>query len=90
MTNPKRPTVAEMEANIDQEATWAESHYGPQVRGHLTGRGRPRKGVVVEPTHTHSLRLPDSVWSTLETKAQSAGLSLNQAANLALLEWARR
>ena len=90
MTTRKRPTLAELEANIEQEVSWAESNFGPQVTGRLTKPGRPAKGAIVEPTRPHSLRVQDSIWQALSYKAQMAGLSVNQAAQLALLEWAKR
>ena len=90
MTTRKRPTLAELEANIEQEASWAEKNYGPQISGRLTKPGRPVKGTVIEPTRPHSLRVQDSIWQALSNKAQQAGLSVNQAAQLALLEWAKR
>jgi len=90
MTTRKRPTLAELEANIEQEASWAEKNFGPQITGRLTKPGRPTKGAVIEPTRPHSLRVQDSIWQALSYKAQKAGLSVNQAAQLALLEWAKR
>jgi len=50
MTTRKRPTLAELESNIEKEASWAEKNFGPQVTGRLTKPGRPAKGVVIEPT----------------------------------------
>ena len=90
MTTRKRPTLAELEANIEQEVSWAENNFGPQVTGRLTKPGRPAKGSIVEPTRPHSLRVQDSIWQALSYKAQMAGLTVNQAAQLALLEWAKR
>ena len=90
MTTQKRPSIAELEANIEQESTWAEKHFGPQVTGRLTKPGRPAKGAVIEPTRPHSVRVQESIWQALSQKAQLAGLSVNQAAQLALLEWAKR
>ena len=90
MTTRKRPTLAELEANIEQEVSWAESNFGPQVTGRLTKPGRPAKGAIVEPTRPHSLRVQDSIWQALSYKAKMAGLTVNQAAQLALLEWAKR
>jgi predicted HicB family RNase H-like nuclease len=90
MTSRKRPSLAELEANIEKEASWAEKNFGPQVTGRLTKPGRPAKGAVIEPTRPHSLRVQESIWQALSYKAQKAGLSVNQAAQLALLEWAKR
>jgi len=90
MSTKKRPTMEELESNFDQEATWAESNYGPQVLGRLTRPGRPAKGAAIEPTRPHSLRVQESIWLALTLKAKKAGLTVNQAAQLALLEWANR
>ena len=90
MTTRKRPTLAELEANIEQEASWAEKNFGPQIAGRITKPGRPAKGEVIEPTRPHSVRVQDTIWQALSHKAQQAGLSVNQAAQLALLEWAKR
>ena len=89
-THAKRPTVAELEAHLDQEVARAEEKYGPQMRGRLTRPGRPPKGATVEPTAPHSLRVQDSIWSAVSTKAKAAGITVNQAAQVALLEWAKR
>ena len=90
MNSTKRPTVKELEANFEKEAEWAEKNYGPQVQGRLTRPGRPPKGAVIEPTQPHSLRVQASIWIAVSTKAKKAGLTVNQAAQLALLEWANR
>jgi len=90
MSSMKRPSAGELEAHLDQEAAWAESKYGPQITGRLTRPGRPPKGTQVEPTAPHSLRVQDSVWSALTTKAKAAGITVNQAAQIALMEWAKR
>lgn len=90
MTTGKRPTLADLEANFEQEAAWAEEKYGPQILGRLTKPGRPPKGVHIEPTQPHSLRVQPSIWLAVASKAKKTGLTVNQAAQLALLEWANR
>ena len=90
MTSSKRPTIQGLEAKFDQEAAWAEENYGPQVLGRLTHPGRPRKGACIEPTQPHSLRVQESIWQAVSIKAKKAGLTVNRAAQLALLEWANR
>ena len=90
MTSKKRPSLASIEANSDKESSWAEANYGPQVKGRLTRPGRPPKGTIIEPTQPHSLRVQASIWLAVSTKAKKAGLTVNQAAQLALLEWANR
>lgn len=90
MTTRKRPDLATLEADFDKETAWAEANYGPQVLGRLTRPGRPPKGVTIEPTKPHSLRVQASIWQAVSTKAKKAGLTINQAAQLALLEWANR
>ncbi|HEU4952814.1 MAG TPA: hypothetical protein VFT46_12765 [Holophagaceae bacterium] len=89
-TKTQRPTVAELEAHLEQEAAWAEAKYGPQAARRLTRPGRPPKGARVEPTTPHSLRVQDSIWSAVATKAKAAGITVNQAAQIALLEWSKR
>lgn len=90
MTKPlaKRPTSAEVEANFEQEVAWAESNYGPQIPGRLTGRGRPRKGTTVEPTEPHSIRIQPSLWAVVQAQAQALNISTNAALQLALRDWA--
>ena len=90
MTTKKRPTVGELEANFVEESAWADSNYGPQVTGRLTQPGRPPKGSIIEPTEPHSVRVQKSIWQAVSSKAKKAGLTVNQAAQLALLEWANR
>lgn len=90
MTTKKRPTVLEIESQLEEEVAWAESKYGPQVTGRLTKPGRPPKGATIEPTKPHSLRVQESIWEAVSRKAKMAGLTVNQAAQLALLEWAKR
>jgi|GEM_PF-6260444 predicted HicB family RNase H-like nuclease len=85
----KKPSVAELVAGFDEEVARVEAKFGPQVQGRMVGPGRPRKGMTLEPTGTHSLRVPDAVWDAMKAKAAAAGVSLNQAANLAMLEWTR-
>ena len=84
------PTLAHLQANFARIAAEVEAEAGPQVPALLQSRGRPRKGVKTEATATHSLRVPDALWAILEAKAKRTGISLNQAANLAILEWASR
>jgi hypothetical protein len=64
-----------------------EKQAGPQVPARLHGRGRPTKGTRVLPTTTHCLRVADPIWESMSQKAQAAGISLNQAAQLAFLGW---
>ena len=90
MTNKKQPDINTLEANFEKEAAWAEANYGPQVIGRLTRPGRPPKGATIEPTQPHSLRVQASIWLAVSAKARKAGLTVNQAAQLALLEWANR
>ena len=90
MSTPKRPTLTSLEANFDKEASWAEEQFGPQFTGRMTKPGRPARGTVMEPTRPHSLRVQDSIWLAVTHKAQEAGITVNQAAQLALLEWAKR
>jgi len=90
MTATKKPTLKELEANFENESAWAEEKYGPQVVGRLTRPGRPPKGSTVEPTTPHSLRVQESIWQALSLKARKAGLTVNQAAQLAILEWSNR
>ncbi len=90
MTAKKRPNLAALESNFDKESAWAEASYGPQVMGRLTRPGRPPKGATIEPTQPHSLRVQASIWQAVSAKANKAGLTVNQAAQLALLEWANR
>ena len=90
MTTRKRPTTADLEANFDKESAWAEKNYGPQVLGRLTRPGRPPKGASIEPTQPHSLRVQESIWQALAAKAKVAGITVNQAAQIALIEWAKR
>ena len=90
MTMTKRPTVAEMEANLDREAAWAEARYGPQVHERITGRGRPRRGVKIEPTVPHSIRIQPSLWELVRGRAKALGISTNAAFQLAVREWAGR
>ncbi|WP_005037896.1 hypothetical protein [Holophaga foetida] len=90
MTANKKPSFKELEANFEEEAAWAEKKYGPQVVGRLTKPGRPPKGSTIEPTTPHSLRVQESIWQALTIKAQKAGLTVNQAAQLAILEWSNR
>jgi len=82
------PTLAHLQSNFAEIAAEVEAQVGPQVPALLQRRGRPRKGQKLEPTATHSLRIQNALWAALESKASLAGLSLNQAANLAILEWA--
>ena len=90
MTAKKRPNLAALESNFDKESAWAEASYGPQVMGRLTRPGRPPKGATIEPTQPQSLRVQASIWQAVSTKANKAGLTVNQAAQLALSEWANR
>ena len=51
---------------------------------------RPPKGTHVVPTTTHCLRVADPIWERLNQKARATGISLNQAAQLAILEWVKQ
>ena len=90
MKKTKLPTVAELEANFDKEAAWAEANYGPHVKGRITGRGRPRKGVEIEPTVPHSIRIQPSLWGAVKVIAKNLGISTNAAFQIAVSEWAEK
>ena len=79
-----------VQADYAQEAQAAEAELGPQVPALLTPQGRPRKGQVVEAAVVHTLRVKPSIWQEFSSKAQVAGLTPNAAAQLALMEWAKR
>lgn len=82
----KYTPVEELERNFEREAAWADARYGADVP-RLTRPGRPRKGSKVERTSPHSIRVADSVWSSLRRKAKTRGLSANAALQLAAMEW---
>lgn len=79
-----------VQANYAREAMAVEAELGPQVPAILTPQGRPRKGQVVEAAEVHPLRVKPSIWSAFAAKAKTAGLTPNAAAQLALMEWAKR
>ncbi len=54
----------------------------------LLRRGRPAKGQRRAST-VRSVRLPDSLWKTLERTARDRQLNLHQAIRAALLGWIR-
>lgn len=83
------PPLEEIQANYSQIVEEVEAESGPQVPARLHGPGRPPKGTRVIPTTTHCLRVPDPVWESLNRKARTAGISMNQAAQLAFLEWVK-
>ena len=78
--------LEEAKRTLARDAAWFEKHLGPDVP-RITRRGRPRKGVKVEPGKIRSLRIPDSAWRALESRAKSEGLSTNAAVRLAVLSW---
>ena len=82
------PSLKEIRANYDQIVKEVEAELGPHVPTRLHGRGRPRKGSTVAPTRTHSLRIADSTWEAVSESAKKDGISVNQAAQIALIEWA--
>ena len=69
-----------------RDAAWIEKRLGPGVP-RITRRGRPPKGVTVEPGRIRSLRIPDSTWQALQERAKASGLSTNTAVRLAVLSW---
>lgn len=79
-----------VQGNYAQEVRAAEAELGPQVPALLTPQGRPRKGQVVEAAEVHALRVKPSIWQEFSSKAHEVGLTPNAAAQLALLEWAKR
>jgi hypothetical protein len=81
------PSLEEIQANYPQIVAEVERASGPQVPARLPGPGRPAKGTRTVPTTTHCLRVADPIWESLSQKAHAAGISLNQAAQQALLEW---
>lgn len=84
------PTLEVIQADYPRIVAEVEAELGPHVPARLHGRGRPRRGAEVVPTRTHSLRLADPLWEELARKARTLGVSLNQAAQMALQEWLRR
>lgn len=79
-----------VQADYVREARAVEAELGPHVPPVLTPQGRPRKGQNVEPGEVHPLRVKPSIWHDFVSKAKAAGLTPNAAAQLALMEWARR
>lgn len=79
-----------VQANYAREVQAVETALGPHVPALLTPQGRPRKGQIVEAAEVHALRVKPSIWQDFASKAQAAGLTPNAAAQLALMEWARR
>lgn len=79
-----------VQGNYAQEVRAAEAELGPHVPALLTPQGRPRKGLVVEAAEVHALRVKPSIWQEFSSKAREVGLTPNAAAQLALLEWAKR
>ncbi len=83
-------THTAVQANYTRVVQAAEAELGPQVPSLLTPQGRPRKGQVVEAAEVHALRVKPSIWHEFSSKAHEVGLTPNAAAQLALLEWAKR
>ena len=79
-----------VQRSFAREAKAAEAELGPQIPALLTPQGRPRKGQLVEAAEVHALRVKPSIWQDFAAKAQAAGLTPNAAAQLALMEWAKR
>ena len=53
------------------------------------GRGRPKRLLEVGETHPRSVRFPDAVWTRVEDRAKSKGLTLHAALREAILAWLR-
>lgn len=85
----KYVTVEEIEKNYEREAAKADRLYGPHVPP-LTPRGRPRRGVTVEKTKVHAIRVRESAWKAVRSKARELGITTNTALQLAVTEWATR
>jgi hypothetical protein len=79
-----------VQADYAHVAQAAEAELGPHIPALLTPQGRPRKGQIVEAAEVHTLRVKPSIWQDFSSKAYMAGLTPNAAAQLALLEWAKR
>lgn len=81
--------VKKVEKNFGREAAEADRRYGPHVPP-LVPRGRPRKGVKVEKSATHSVRMPKFVLGAARVRARSLGITTNAAIQLAVIEWTDR
>ena len=76
--------------NVEHVARHGLSPSGPDEAHVITAhpqRGRPPKGVKVEPGRVRSVRIPDSTWRALQRQAKASGLSTNAAVRLAVLSW---
>ncbi len=78
--------IADLEKDFGKEAAWADARYGSHV-ARITKPGRPKKGIKIETTQPHSIRVPDRVWRSLQMRAKENGLSTNAALQLAAMEW---
>ncbi|MFI5119681.1 MAG: hypothetical protein ACHQM4_04670 [Thermoanaerobaculia bacterium] len=78
--------LEDAKSTLADDAAWFGKHLGPDVP-RITRRGRPPKGVKVEPGRVRSLRIPDSTWRALQRQAKASGLSTNTAVRLAVLSW---
>ncbi len=81
--------LEEAKRTLARDAAWFDNHLGPDLP-RITRRGRPPKGVKVEPGRVRSLRIPDSTWRALQRQAKASGLSTNSAVRLAVLSWTER
>jgi hypothetical protein len=74
----KKPVYASTEeliANFDRIAAWAEENYGPHVPS--LARGRPRKDEEREALVGKTVKLPSTVWKSLQTQARKKHTTVN-------------
>jgi hypothetical protein len=79
-----------VQANYALEVEAVEVELGPQVPPLLTPQGRPKKGQLVEAAEVHAFRIKPSIWEDFASKARAAGITPNAAAQLALMDWAKK
>lgn len=66
--------VNKFAAGIAQDGGLAYQVDGKPVRWMPLPQGRPKKGELVEPSTPRTVRLPDSVWTELGTRAKARGV----------------
>lgn len=87
--NDRSLPIEEIGNGFKADVEALEHDFGPQVPTFLCRKGRPAKGIRVDPVQPRVVKMPPAFWVTMAALAEESGLTLHAAMREALVKWTR-